>query len=115
MGAVAVIGVGSRLVLGWKYVPAVDSPAPTGFKRVLQNKWYVDEIYDSVIVQPILRASRALWRSFDAGVIDRTVNGVGHVARVFGWAGSRLQTGQINTYAFILVIGVLLILGFVVL
>jgi NADH-quinone oxidoreductase subunit L len=110
-----VIGVAGRMVMGWKYIPAVDSPAPTGFKRVLHNKWYVDEIYDAIIVQPILAASRALWRFVDVGIIDRTVNGVGHVSRAVGWFGSRLQSGQINTYAFILVIGVLVILGFVVL
>jgi NADH-quinone oxidoreductase subunit L len=108
--AVGSILVTAGVVKGWKYVPAEESAAPTGLRRVLFNKWYVDELYDAVIVQPVMRASRLLWRFIDDGLIDRTVNGVGMLARGVGWVGSRLQTGQLNTYAFGLVLGVLLIL-----
>jgi NADH-quinone oxidoreductase subunit L len=108
--AVGSILVTARVVGGWKTVPAKDSAAPTGLRRLLYNKWYVDELYDTIIVQPVLRASRLLWRFIDDGLIDRTVNGVGQLARGIGWVGSRFQTGQLNTYAFMLVVGVLLIL-----
>jgi NADH-quinone oxidoreductase subunit L len=82
---------------------------------VLYDKWYVDEAYDAVIVRPIVGTSRALWRFVDQGLIDGVVNGVGYAARAFGWVGSRLQTGQLNTYAFAVVAGALLLLAFVVL
>ena len=49
------------------------------------------------------------------GLIDGAVNGVAKTSAVLGRAGSRLQTGQLNTYAFAIVIGVLIVLGFVVL
>jgi hypothetical protein len=39
------------------------------------------------------------------------VNGSAAVARAFGWVGSRLQTGAVGTYAWVLVIGVLAVLG----
>jgi NADH-quinone oxidoreductase subunit L len=82
---------------------------------VLYNKWYVDEAYGAVIIQPLLGLSRALWRFVDAGLIDGVVNGLGRVSRALGWVGSRLQTGQLNTYAFAAVLGALLLLAIVVL
>jgi NADH-quinone oxidoreductase subunit L len=113
--AILVIVAASFLVLRWQYRPALESVEPTGFKRVLYNKWYVDEAYDAGIVRPILAVSRGLWRWVDAAVIDGVVNGAGRAARTAGWLGARLQTGQLNTYAFAVVIGALLLLGFVVL
>ena len=98
--------IGSRPV-----VPARDDKEPTGFAKVLYNKWYVDEFYDRVVVQPILRASRFCWKVIDATIIDGAVNAVGWVARGFGWGISMFQTGSVNTYALILTVGVLVILG----
>ena len=94
--------------------PALDSAEPRGFGRVLYRKWYVDEIYDALIVRPIVGTSRALWRFIDNGLIDGAVNGTGYTARAFGWVGAQLQTGQLNTYAFAAVVGVLLLLAIVV-
>ncbi len=113
--AVAVIFVASRVVGGAKHVPAAEAPEPVGLKGVLYRKWYVDEIYDTVVVRPIVSASRALWRFVDQGIIDGAVNGLGQVSRMIGWAGTRIQTGQVNAYAFAIAIGVLILLGFVAL
>lgn len=114
--AVAAIAAAARAVLGWRYRPAFEAAEPSGFKRVLYRKWYIDEVYDAVIVRPVLAISRALWRWVDQGFIDNVlVNGAGYSSRLLGWAGSRLQTGQLNTYAFAVVIGVLVVLGFVIL
>jgi len=95
--------------------PAVESAEPTGFGRVLYRKWYVDEIYDAFVVRPVLAASRAMARFIDEYLVDGAVNGVGYASRAFGWVGSRLQTGQLNSYAFAVVAGVLLLLAIVVL
>jgi NADH-quinone oxidoreductase subunit L len=113
--AVAVIFAASRLVGSRAYQPAHDSPEPAGLWRVLNRKWYVDELYDAIVVRPILATSRALWKFIDDALIDGAVNGIGHASRLVGWAGARLQTGQLNTYAFAVVIGVLILLGFMVL
>ena len=91
--------------------PATEAGLPTGFARVLYNKWYVDELYDKVIVRPLIGVSRASWRFIDQNIIDGLVNGAGYTSRAFGWAGSRMQTGQLNTYAFAIVVGVLVVLG----
>ena len=79
--------------------------------RALYNKYYVDELYDRVVVQPIVRASRFCWRVIDAGIIDGTVNAVGWVSKGLGWGVSMFQTGNVSTYAFVLTVGVLVILG----
>jgi NADH-quinone oxidoreductase subunit L len=113
--AVAVILLASRVVGSQKHRPATESPEPAGLAKVLNRKWYVDEFYDAAIVRPIVAASRAMWKVIDQGMIDGAVNGAARASRLVGWAGAKLQTGQVNTYAFAVIIGVLLLLGFVVL
>ena len=84
-----------------------------GAHRVLLNKYYVDELYNAVIVQPIKKVSSGLlWRGIDAGVIDGTVNAVGLVVR--GWSAvlRRLQTGSVRAYAMSFFMGVVTILGY---
>jgi NADH-quinone oxidoreductase subunit L len=112
--AATVILLAARWVGGRPHVPAEEAPAPRGLTRILYNKWYVDEFYDATIVRPILAVSRGLWRFVDQGIIDGIANGAGYALRAFGWVGSRLQTGQINTYAFAVVAGTLLLLAFVI-
>ena len=89
------------------------SPASEGFANVLEHKYYVDELYDDAIVQPVKGISTTvLWKGVDAGIIDGLfVNGSAAVTRAMGWMGSQLQSGQVGTYAWVLVIGVLALLG----
>ncbi|HZJ00526.1 MAG TPA: hypothetical protein VFD22_07670, partial [Gemmatimonadaceae bacterium] len=57
-----------------------------------------------------------LWRGIDVGLIDGLfVNGSAALVRAFGWVGSRFQTGTVGTYAWVLVVGVLAVLGAVTL
>jgi NADH-quinone oxidoreductase subunit L len=84
-----------------------------GLHRVLSNKYYVDEIYDATIVQPIrIVAEDGLWKGIDVGLIDRAVNGVGQAVRGSGQLLRRLQTGSVRAYAVSLFLGVVLILGY---
>ncbi len=94
-------------------VPKSQSPQEEGFEKVLVNKYYVDEIYDDAIVKPVVGTSRGLlWRGIDAGLIDGLgVNGAGYLTRFVGWVGSQFQSGQLGTYAWVLAIGVLAVLG----
>jgi NADH-quinone oxidoreductase subunit L len=109
--ALVVVVAAFRVVGGQKTVPAAESPEATGFGKVLLNKYYVDEFYDRAIVQPIVRASRFSWRVIDATIIDGFVNLVGWLAKGLGWGVSMFQTGTVNTYAFILTLGALIIIG----
>ncbi|MEO0668577.1 MAG: NADH-quinone oxidoreductase subunit L [Pseudomonadota bacterium] len=73
----------------------------------LKNKWYFDEIYNFVFIQPALWIGRQLWKRGDGDVIDGTINGVsmGIVPFITRLAG-RAQSGYIFTYAFAMVIGI---------
>ena len=111
--AALVVVVASIQVVGRQNVVAVkdDTTELSGFAKVLYNKYYVDEFYDRFVVQPVVRFSRFCWRIVDALIIDGVVNMVGWMAKAFGWGVSMFQTGTVNTYAFILTVGVLVILG----
>ncbi len=100
-----------------RLVPKAQSPEEVGFERVLANKYYVDEAYDSAIVSPTIQISRGvLWKGIDSGLIDGLlVNGTAALMRGLGWAGSRFQTGVTGTYAWLLVVGVIAVLGAVTL
>ncbi len=78
------------------------------------NKWYVDEFYNSVIIQPgRLFSTHILWRLFDQNVIDRAVNTTADVARMVGNSIRPLQNGLTQNYALIFTLGAFLILWFV--
>ena len=97
-----------------RLVPKAQAPEEQGIERVLRDKYYVDEIYDRVIVKPTVWTSRnVLATGVDEGIIDKllvTWVGTG-IPRLFGWFGSRLQSGQVGTYAWVLLIGVIAVLG----
>ncbi|MGQ0765190.1 MAG: NADH-quinone oxidoreductase subunit L [Gemmatimonadota bacterium] len=92
---------------------AREAPESTGVERLLEQKYYVDEVYDAVVIRPVVGISRSvLWRGMDAGIIDGLlVNGSARLMRGFGWLGARLQSGLVGTYAWVLIIGVLGVLG----
>jgi len=113
--AVGVIAATSVLLRRRRVAPPAEAEPRRGFARVLEDRWYVDELYGAAIVRPILRASRALWLAVDQGLIDGAVNGVGRLSRGFGAVGARVQTGQTSVYAAAVVAGVLILLGFVIL
>ncbi|MDA1192954.1 MAG: NADH-quinone oxidoreductase subunit L [Candidatus Poribacteria bacterium] len=78
---------------------------------LLRRKWYVDELYDLVFVQPIHWISRTvLWRLVDKWVIDGAVNVTGAAAYVGGAKLRWLQTGVVQTYAVVIVAGTVLLL-----
>jgi NADH-quinone oxidoreductase subunit L len=96
-----------------RLVPAREALPEQGIERVLAHKYYVDEAYDAAVVRPTVGIStRVLWRGMDAGIIDGLfVNGSAYLARGVGWIGSQLQSGQVGSYAWGIVIGVLAVLG----
>jgi len=86
----------------------------SGVYRLLSRKYYVDEIYDAGIVQPIRIISKdALWRGLDVRVIDGAVNGIATAARGTGGGLRRLQTGLVRNYALGIALGTVLLLLYV--
>ncbi|MBI4365120.1 MAG: NADH-quinone oxidoreductase subunit L [Candidatus Latescibacteria bacterium] len=86
-----------------------------GFYRLLFNKYWIDEVYDSRIVQPIYRGSVRLWERFDAAVIDGAVNGVGKQIERGAALLRQAQTGYVQVYALILTLGAVVVLGYLAL
>jgi NADH-quinone oxidoreductase subunit L len=121
IGAAVVVGA-LGLVAGWNVtfrkplVPAAEAPADTGLALVVYRKYYVDEIYQALVVRPLVWLSRVvLWKGIDQAVVDgAAVNGTAKVSRGLGWLGSRLQTGQVGVYVVLFLIGALWILNAVV-
>ncbi len=114
---VAFAGIGVATFLFRSKPSAADALARQfgGVQTLLLNKYYVDEIYNAVFVQPIKRLSTfVLWRGVDSGLIDGTVNAVGLVVR--GWSAvlRRLQTGSIRVYAMYFFAGIVFIVGYFV-
>jgi NADH-quinone oxidoreductase subunit L len=117
VGAAVLIGA-VGLVAGWKAtlrrpaVPADQAPADTGLAGVVHRKYYIDEIYDAIIVRPVVWLSRfVLWKGVDQAVVDgAAVNGTAKLSRGLGWLGSRLQTGQVGVYIVLFLVGALWIL-----
>lgn len=94
-------------------VPKREAAPEQGIARVLADKYYVDELYDETVVRPTVGISRVLlWKGIDAGLIDGLfVNGSAWFARGFAAIGSWVQSGQVGTYAWAIVVGVLAVLG----
>jgi NADH-quinone oxidoreductase subunit L len=81
---------------------------------IMLNKYYVDELYDAVIVWPLVRASREfLWKVVDIATIDGTVDAVGTSVRRAAGALRHMQSGYVRAYAgWILLGGVLIVAWF---
>jgi NADH-quinone oxidoreductase subunit L len=105
---IAFAGIG----IGWvwfKRKPLWEPP------RLLENKYYVDEVYDATVVQPIKVGSTSfLWKIFDVRVIDGAVNGAGRLASLFGDTMRHLQSGLARSYVAVVVLGALVIIGYFV-
>jgi NADH-quinone oxidoreductase subunit L len=72
----------------------------------------VDEIYRAALVRPTLSLARWLSDSFDAGVIDRAIDGFGAAVAGMGERMRQVQSGQFHHYAIAMLLGVILLLGF---
>jgi NADH-quinone oxidoreductase subunit L len=112
---VAFVGILFATFFFWKDRPASDRMVARfgGLHRVLMNKYYVDEIYDATIVQPIRIVSEdALWKVVDVNLIDAAVNGVGQTVAGSSDRLRRVQTGSVRAYAASVFFGVVAILGY---
>jgi len=105
--------LGFRTTLGQPILPARAAPPDTGWARLLYRKYYVDEIYDAVLVRPLVWLSdKVLWRVVDQGLVDGLLVGGGVVgSRWLGRLGSRLQSGQVGLYVLLFLVGAVWVLG----
>jgi NADH-quinone oxidoreductase subunit L len=114
MAAVAVgVALAGWLLAQWLYLRQREMAAriaasASGLQRLLANKYYVDEIYDALIVRPlVLLSDRVLFRVVDAGLIDGVaIDGLGRSVRAVASGGLKyLQTGLAQSYVFSMLAG----------
>jgi len=120
LAAVAVgIALAGFLVAGWFYLRRRDTPErlAKSFSRayaLLLNKYYVDEIYDAILVKPLVWLStRVLWNAVDEGAIDGSVNGLADGAQAVGGRLRRVESGNTRSYAAWVVVGAILFIAMV--
>ena len=110
LAGLSVVLAGFGILLGW----FVFSSTPLRkMPKILQQKWRIDELYNGYIVDPITNLSiNGLWKGFDLGFIDGIVNGIGHFVMEFGNLVRQVQVGFVRSYAAIILIGALVVIGY---
>jgi len=102
------------IIIAWMRFKNYQPKATTGFGKILENKWYVDELYDKIIVRPVNKLGSWLNESMEKSGIDAFVNGVGKAVQYSGRQLRLLQSGQTGSYILLMVVCmvVLLVLQF---
>jgi NADH-quinone oxidoreductase subunit L len=102
---IALLGIGMGLYI-FRRRPLLQMP------RLLENKYYVDEIYNKALIRPIEAGSReGLWKILDIGVIDGLLHGIGEAVSEAGRLARYLQAGFVRGYAAIILVGALILIG----
>jgi len=102
---IALLGIGMGLYI-FRRRPLLQMP------RLLENKYYVDEIYNAALIRPIEAGSReGLWKILDIGVIDGILHGIGDAVSEAGRLARHLQAGFVRGYAAIILVGALILIG----
>jgi NADH-quinone oxidoreductase subunit L len=79
--------------------------------RAVFNKWYIDELYDFLFVNPCKALGNMLWKGFDVLIIDGIVNGVAKVVMGFSAGLKGFQTGYVHNYALGMAVGTVVIIA----
>jgi NADH-quinone oxidoreductase subunit L len=109
------------LIAYWFYLRSPEVPdrlaaSFSGLYRAIVNKYWVDEFYNWLVVQPVVVGStQFLWQSVDVGVIDGAVNGSAEVAAELGGLLRRMQSGKIRNYAAWVLLGAVGWIGYLLL
>ena len=109
-GGLVGIGLAYSKYIKQDSIPAEDA-AITGFSKVLYNKYYVDEIYDAILVKPINVLS-GFFRDYVETSLSALVFGLGKVTNELSYQGKKLQSGSIGLYVFAFVIGLCAIISY---
>ena len=109
---VAVTGIYAAYALYGRPSDVADRVAARapGAYRLLWNKYYVDELYEAVVIRPYVALSDFFWKVVDTQLIDGAANGVGELMYWSAGRLRRLQTGNVQTYALAMLVGAICVL-----
>ncbi len=108
------VSVGLVLVMiafAYKATQKAQFTAAKGFGKILENKWYVDELYQAIILTPLNHLGVFLQQIIEKSGIDAFVNNIGTSIQ---WLSTRvrlLQSGIVGSYIFVMVLGIILLLS----
>lgn len=110
--AVALGGIflGYSMYIKKKPDPVAMAQKYRGVYTMLYNKYYMDEIYQKLFIQPFVSFSRWMWAKIDVGIIDNLVNATGKIMIVLALLLRRIQTGYLQLYAVFIMAGMILVL-----
>ncbi|TYZ10100.1 NADH-quinone oxidoreductase subunit L [Hymenobacter lutimineralis] len=91
--------------------PVEDGQSRNFLENLIYHKYYIDELYNALIVRPIMWLSRGLFRYVENGVIDPIVNGFGRLTMGGGQLLRYVQTGSVETYLILMVVGIVLVMA----
>jgi len=108
---VSVGGALIALLFAWKKFSQYEKVevSETGIGKVMANKWYVDELYDKIIVQPLQSLATFFNQVVEKNIIDGLVNGVGKAVNYGSRQIRLLQSGLVGNYILLMVIGMLVL------
>ena len=96
------------IIVAWIRFRKYEFKPSKGLGKVFENKWYVDEIYDAIIVQPLNKLGEILNEALEKSGIDALVNGVGKAVQYGGRQLRWLQSGQVGNYILLMVVSMVL-------
>ena len=104
VASIAAFAVGVKIAYS-KFGQGAQEPAFKGFASFAYNKFYVDELYNAVFVQPYKAIGTAIWKTIEPNVTDSPVKGAARLYMVLGTAFKALQVGYVRVYAIYMVVG----------
>ncbi len=107
MGLTTVVSV-VAIVIAWSRYKVYKEEKETSLTRTLENKWYVDELYNNVIVSPLNKLGAFVARFIERDTIDGLVNGVGRFINYGSRQMRWLQSGQVGNYVLLMVVSMVL-------
>jgi len=96
------------IIVAWLRFCKYEFKPSKGFGKVLENKWYVDELYDAIIVKPLNKFGEILNEGLEKSGIDALVNGIGKAVLYGGRQLRWLQSGQVGSYVLLMVVSIVL-------
>ncbi len=115
MGLSVAVAVVAAIIAYVMYVSKKSVPATEGTKlspihNLIYHKYYIDELYDTIIIRPLMWMSSTFHRVLDIVVVDGIVNGVGKLTMLSGRTMRYAQSGAIGFYLLVMVFSIALIL-----
>ncbi|MFT3933096.1 MAG: NADH-quinone oxidoreductase subunit L [Chitinophagaceae bacterium] len=98
------------IIYAWnKFSKEPDMEEATGFGKVLANKWYVDELYDAIVVKPLNALGKFLDNAIEKSGIDWLVNGIGKGVQYGSRQLRLIQSGQVGSYVLLMIAGMIIL------